>query len=327
MKGLSTNKTCTDIASCLKQNGIDFVARYYSRTTKNPEKNLTLEEAEALNKQGIALVTVYEDNPTSKDYFSKDRGNRDGKSAYAYAQDIKQPSQSAIYFAVDYDATSEDIEGPVKEYFQGVFDGLKDSASSKPIYKIGVYGSGACCDYLRKNLNFVEFSWLSESTGWLNSKTYDKWNIKQSVPKNSICGFDKTQWDSNETQGNFGQFIVINTNTSPITSQTAPQTTSQTSSQTNSSLINSSTINQTTDFLKASTGTIKRLVLTQTGIISTIAASIGAFVKAEPTTSGIIIIVAILALTWLISFYIYVEHLLDCKRIDAASDPTKNNVI
>lgn len=328
MKGISTDRICSDIASCLKQNGIDFVARYYSRTTKNSNKRLSLEEATALNQADIALIAVYEDNPTSKDYFSSDRGKSDGKSAYAYAQDINQPSQSAIYFAVDYDATSQDIQGPIKEYFQGVFDGLKNSSDSKPIYKIGVYGSGACCDYLRKNLNFVEFSWLAESTGWLNSKTYNTWNIKQSIATTSLCGLDKTAWDSNEAQGNYGQFTIIEANNPSSTTAIAATNTPTTASTTQTGLatINSSTINKTTDFLKASTGTIKRLVLTQVGVVTTIAASVGAFIKAEPTISGIIIITAILGLTWLISLYIYTEYLLDCKRIDAASDPTKNNV-
>ncbi len=325
MKGISTNRICSNIASCLKQNGIDFVARYYSRTTKNPDKCLTLEEATALNKEGIALVTVYEDNPTSKSYFSTERGNRDGKSAYAYAQDINQPSQSAIYFAVDYDATLEDIKGPIKQYFQGVFDGLKDPSNSKPIYKIGVYGSGACCDYLRKNLDFVEFSWLSESTGWQDSKTYNNWNIKQSIAKNALCGFTSEQWESNEAQGNFGQFTILKPTVATPTTQLSTSFTNS-STQPLSSFINNSNINQTNNFLSVSTGTVKRLVLTQTGVISTIAVSIWAFIKAEPVVSGIIIIIAMLALTWLVSLYIYVEHLLDCKRIDAASDPTKHNV-
>ncbi len=310
MKGLDTNRNCTDLATCLKQNGIDFVARYYSRTTQNADKRLTLAEAQALSQAGLYLVTVYEDSPTSKTYFSNDRGKSDGKSAYAYAQDINQPRDSAIYFAVDYDATMADIEGPIIQYFNGVYDGLKDSANAKPIYKIGVYGSGATCDYLRKNLSFVEFSWLSCSTGWLNSKTYSTWNIKQSLASSSLCGLDKTGWDSNESQNNFGQFTLQPTQPSQPTSNLP----------TNQSQITN------TDFLNASTGTTKRLLLTQTGVISSIVAAVGAFIKAEPVVSAVIIVIALLGITWLISFYIYLEYSLDCQRIDIAADPNKHNV-
>ncbi|MBL8192305.1 MAG: DUF1906 domain-containing protein [Blastocatellia bacterium] len=310
MKGLDTNRNCTDLANCLKQSGIDFVARYYSRTTKNADKRLTLAEAQALSQAGLYLVTVYEDSPTSKDYFSSDRGKSDGKSAYAYAQDINQPRDSAIYFAVDYDATMADIEGPIIQYFNGVYDGLKDSANAKPIYKIGVYGSGATCDYLRKNLSFVEFSWLSCSTGWLNSKTYSNWNIKQSLATTSLCGLDKTAWDSNESQSNFGQFTL----------QPAQLTNNLPTNQPNQIPITN------TGFLNASTGTLNRLLLTQTGVVGSIVATVGAFIKAEPVVSAVIIIIALLGITWLISFYIYLEYSLDCQRIDIAADPNKHNV-
>ena len=49
-RGLSTNRNVTSKAACLKQSGIDFIFRYYSRTTLQPEKRLTLAEAEAFVK-------------------------------------------------------------------------------------------------------------------------------------------------------------------------------------------------------------------------------------------------------------------------------------
>ncbi|MEW6734767.1 MAG: glycoside hydrolase family 25 protein [Acidobacteriota bacterium] len=80
-----------------------------------------------------------------------------------------------------------------------------------------------------------------------------------------------------------------------------------------------------TDFLPASTGTLRRLLTTLFGSLSAALAGIAAFIKSEPVISGIIIIVAILVLAWLISFYIYCESNLDHKRIDVAADPEKNN--
>ncbi|MEW6734768.1 MAG: hypothetical protein AB1489_25810, partial [Acidobacteriota bacterium] len=80
-----------------------------------------------------------------------------------------------------------------------------------------------------------------------------------------------------------------------------------------------------TDFLPASTGTLRRLLTTLFGSLSAALAGIATFIKSEPVISGIIIIVAILVLAWLISFYIYCESNLDHKRIDVAADPEKNN--
>jgi len=71
--GISTNHNVASRALCLKQNGIDFVFRYYSRTTHQSEKRLTLPEAEAISAAGLELA-IYEDSPTSLDYFSNSRG-------------------------------------------------------------------------------------------------------------------------------------------------------------------------------------------------------------------------------------------------------------
>jgi hypothetical protein len=85
-------------------------------------------------------------------------------------------------------------------------------------------------------------------------------------------------------------------------------------------------IDKTKDALQASETTLKRLFVTLIGCISTMLTSIGAFIKSEPVISSIVIIIAIVCLVWLISFYIYTEHLLDSKRIEAASNPIKHNV-
>lgn len=85
-------------------------------------------------------------------------------------------------------------------------------------------------------------------------------------------------------------------------------------------------IDKTKDAIEASATTLKRLFTTLIGCISIGLTSIGAFVKSEPIISGIIIIVAIVGLVWIISFYIYTEHILDSKRIEAASNPMKHNV-
>lgn len=80
------------------------------------------------------------------------------------------------------------------------------------------------------------------------------------------------------------------------------------------------------DILQVSTGTAKRIGMTLLGCITTCATGIGAFIKSEPVISGIIIIIALLGLIWIISLYIYIEHTLDAKRIDAGADPKKNSV-
>jgi ribosomal protein L23 len=120
MKGISTNHRTTNNVACLRQAGQDFAACYYSTTTQQPEKRLTLSEAQAISTPGVTIVAVYEDGPTSIVYFSTSRGHQDRVNAYHTAGQILQPSGSAVYFAVNYDATPSDIAQAISDYFRGV---------------------------------------------------------------------------------------------------------------------------------------------------------------------------------------------------------------
>src|SRR5207244_3354065 len=75
MKGISTNRRTTNHVACLRHAGIDFIARYYSTTTHQTEKRLTLSEAQAISAAGMTIVAVYEDGPTNVGYFSTSRGH------------------------------------------------------------------------------------------------------------------------------------------------------------------------------------------------------------------------------------------------------------
>jgi hypothetical protein len=206
--GLSTNKNCTSQAQCLKKD-LDFIARYYSRGPN--KKNLTFAEAQALTDAGLSTVAVYENRSNVAEYFSYARGHNDGVDAYYYAsQTIHQPAGSAIYFAVDYDASTQSIAGAIKDYFYGVSKGFNDASNNNPVYTIGVYGSGCTCGWLLANTPFIKLCWLAESTGWCGSKTFAGWNIKQSImpADKTICGFDQDAAEDNVSQGAFGDFMV-----------------------------------------------------------------------------------------------------------------------
>lgn len=192
-KGIDSNVSLAPHAACLKAAGIDFVCRYLKHTSSC----LTRSEAEALSHAGLYIVTVVEAGfPTSVDYFSKAKGLSDGAWAYRYAHEvIQQPGGSAIYFAVDYDASQTDLAGPIKSYFQGIHEAF----GPNPLYAVGVYGSGATCAYITKNTP-TQYSWLTMSKGWRGGHTYKGWNINQLVGAN-ICGVSV---DTDETNGHGG---------------------------------------------------------------------------------------------------------------------------
>jgi hypothetical protein len=201
-KGISTSRNCTSSAACFVAEGIEFVVRYYSRTTQLPEKRLRADEALVLAKAGIDVVAVYQDRARNEADFGKKRGQQDATSALEYAARIGQPPGSAIYFAVDTDFSEDQIQGVVLPYFEGIKEVFSHSPAG---YTIGVYGSGLTCRLLLAGSTGVRFAWLAEATGWRESTTYTGWVIKQFVNKTSLCNL-ADQWERCEAKKQFGQF-------------------------------------------------------------------------------------------------------------------------
>jgi hypothetical protein len=188
LKGLDASVKLTRAAECLKRNGFDFAIRYYN--IRNQSKNLTLSEAQALVRAGLQLGAVWEDgSPIRASFFNKAKGVRHGKAAFLRANDkIGQPAGTPIYFAVDFDALASDVDSVIKDYFEGVHEGLRDAGGGNPKYEVGVYGSGLTC---RKLLaaGLVTFTWLAGSTGFQGSKAFareKRFNLIQFLPRD-VC--------------------------------------------------------------------------------------------------------------------------------------------
>jgi len=199
VNGLSTNRRCTNSAACLRQEGQEFVFRYYSETTKQPEKALTPGEAQALHAAGLRVAVVYQDRARGPEDFSQPDGLRDGQFACQYARVVGQPSSSTIFFAVDYDAAPADM-ARIQAYFRGVRDALAAAAAGGTGYRVGVYGSGFVCRKLAEE-SLVTHTWLAEATGWRESASYQDWNIRQSVPHEALCKLPSDGWERCVSQG------------------------------------------------------------------------------------------------------------------------------
>jgi Domain of unknown function (DUF1906) len=170
LRGLDTTIELTRWARALRQqHGFDFALRYYSH---NAAKNLSLGEALALAAAGMRIGVVWETYGTHPAYFTRAQGLADAGAAYRYAREvIGQPFGSAIYFAVDYDATQADLDGPVSDYFTGLRAGLFVAGEGHLQYEVGVYGSGLCCATVTGREQ-ASLSWLSQSTGFAGSRAY-----------------------------------------------------------------------------------------------------------------------------------------------------------
>ena len=201
LKGLDTIVELTRYAATLKQtNGFDFVMRYYSHRAA---KNLSLGEARALSAAQLQIGVVWETLGTHAGFFTHEQGVADGSAAFQMASAaIGQPRDSAIYFAVDYDATQADLDGPVSAYFAGVRDVFTLAAKGAAQYQVGVYGSGLACSYLLKK-ELAAFTWLSQSTGFAGSTAFreeGRYNLIQKMPqKVQLGGGQVLQYDPDES--------------------------------------------------------------------------------------------------------------------------------
>ncbi len=201
-RGIDLPIDARDVSNELKESRLDFVARYY-RDPASRWPTLSAAEARMVSSAGMSLVAVWESHSHKRDYFSYASGYYDALAAHRQAKAIGQPAGSGIYFAVDFNAQEPDVRGPVDQYFRGVHAGLAAAAGQAREYRVGVYGSGAVCDYLKRS-RLAEYAWLSNSTAWSGYDSFTDWNIKQSG-RSPLLSFDQ---DSNEARGEYGSFRV-----------------------------------------------------------------------------------------------------------------------
>jgi hypothetical protein len=170
-------------AKQIADSGVSTVVRFYTRLKDfdhGPYQNTALSEDElkALEDKGLAIATVFQ-------YFSGGSGRTfheptkkvyDVRDALLYADKMKQPEQSTIYFGADFNLGPSDIS-VVKEYFE-----YAHSEVTKSNRKIGVYGCGRICEILAdENWDGMKY-WIAASTSYWHSAEFfnsDNWHLFQ----------------------------------------------------------------------------------------------------------------------------------------------------
>ena len=77
-----------------------------------------------------------------------------------------------------------------------------------PVYRVGVYGSGAVCQAVL-DAGLAELAWLSCSSGWSGYKNFlasGRWNLRQYTPR-LVAGLDADPNDANPQRGDIGDFV------------------------------------------------------------------------------------------------------------------------
>lgn len=197
-------------AQAIKNAGYTTVGRYISGGT---QKLLTASEIQIIFSKGLSFFPIYQEYNNALTYFSISEGRGQGENAHASALNLGLPSGSIIYFAVDYDATGDEIWSHIVPFFQGVNEAFRALGNR---YSVGVYGSRNVCSTISSYGLAVSSFVSGMSTGFSG-------NLGFSLPSNWAFDQIRTLTLAASTPGEIEIDNNIKSNRDPgISSLTAP---------------------------------------------------------------------------------------------------------
>lgn len=165
-------------AQSLYKDGIQYIGRYLTKVDGGFDKNLTLQEISNITKAGLKIFPLFQENNTKAEHFSYESGYDNGLKGIKAAIELRIPS-SVLYFCVDFDATEEQAETVVKQYFEGINAAKKIMNSS---YRIGIYSARNTCDVICKAELAVHSFVSNMSTGYSGNLGFlmpENWSFDQ----------------------------------------------------------------------------------------------------------------------------------------------------
>lgn len=121
------------------------------------DKDIKPGELQTIFDAGLSVLSIYPDNGRLLSDFTYAQGYQHALMAHERAAGYGFNRGTVIYFAVDYDATQDDIDSAIIPYFQGVQTGLAYNGKK---YVHGVYGSRNVCSNVTKK-TYARHSFVS----------------------------------------------------------------------------------------------------------------------------------------------------------------------
>ena len=146
----------------------------------------------------------------SAGYFNSAKGIADAKQAVVEAEYLRTPKGTVLYFTVDYDAQSADMEAIV-EYFSGVREGLAGQ------YLVGAYGSFSVLTALKSSASAPDKYW--QTYAWSEGAVFPS-NIYQFQNNVTIAGIAADEDTINTAPGAWPEIGNITTEVENMTLQT-----------------------------------------------------------------------------------------------------------
>jgi hypothetical protein len=188
------------------------VLRFYSRLenldTWRPNGGryqnevLTQDELKAIADKGMAIATVFQYfSGGSSGFHDEKKKTYDVIEAVKFAEKMKQPERSTLYFGADFALTPADI-AVVKEYFEHAHEEV-----AKHNWKIGVYGCGKTCEILAEEGWEMDY-WISASVSyWHTAEFFNSGNWTLFQTKTDLKDYGGIDTDIlNPKFSSFGQW-------------------------------------------------------------------------------------------------------------------------
>ncbi|MGZ0712564.1 glycoside hydrolase domain-containing protein (plasmid) [Coraliomargarita sp. W4R53] len=175
--------TLTDARlSALRGAGYTHFGRYLTNTPDDiPDKCVKWGEMERIITAGGKVFPLFQTGGGTPSHFTYERGTQVAEEAGNAAWAYRVPTNSIVYFSVDYDAYDWEVTDSIIPYFQGIRDVLN---ASTDVYRVGVYGPRNVCTRLA-TAGLAVSSFVSDmSTGYSG-------NLGQKLPSN--WAFDQIQ--------------------------------------------------------------------------------------------------------------------------------------
>jgi hypothetical protein len=200
---IDVNVDITQHLSALKKAGVTDIIGYLNPHGQT-SKVVTPARAKAIAAAGMTLALVSEGwGDFQHGDISAAAGKRDAEHALAALPTLGASPTAAVYFAVDTDASTGQIQSLVVPYFKAIKAAF---AGSK--YRIGAYASGAVCNACLA-LGLIDFSWITQSNGFLGTKEFlasGRWTLHQQMPA-KVAGIDCDPDVANTGVTDWGQFV------------------------------------------------------------------------------------------------------------------------
>jgi peptidoglycan hydrolase-like protein with peptidoglycan-binding domain len=146
-------------AAALRSAGYETVGRYIN----GGAKLMTPAEVQIIFTAGLNFFPIYQEFNNALQYFTEAQGTSQGQKAHDCGLTLGLPTGTIIYFAVDYDATGDEIRSVIVPFFNRINDAMEAKGNK---YSVGVYGSRNVCTRVSESGSAVSSFVSGMSTGF-----------------------------------------------------------------------------------------------------------------------------------------------------------------